>query len=474
MKSKFVKAGIIVAGFWCGATAMGQDKPTLPQSQSGGGVYQSRFDQAFAEPNDGRIIQVQCAPACAAPANCGPAAACGPAACGPAAGGPNGCGPMAGCNGGQGCNGAGCEDKPWALVSIFDDGCGGNSLLDKGWTIGGWTSIGYQNNPDGAFTGNGGFLDDREWDKLNLNQQYLFLERKAVSEHGCWAWGARGDIMYGVDGNEGQAFGNNPGRFDFQNGFDHGIYEWAFPQLYAELAKDKFSVKLGRFFTPTGYEVFPPAGNFFYSHQILWYNGEAFYHTGALATYVVDEKLTISGGYFLGWDTGFDQLNGGSEMSFNMAYNFTDKTSLAYFGANGNQGWRGQGGLNGLILSHKWTDKVMTVSQFDVFVSDNPVNFNVDAVPQDDVSFVQYAFYEFDPKWKAGVRYEWYEADETSYNTLTFGVNYKPNANLVIRPEVRHNWAPGVMGGAPGTIAANMQEVYGDNTIFGIDAVLTY
>lgn len=466
MKSKFVKAGIIVAGFWCGAVANGADRPSQPRSAAN--VYQSGFEQVFNEENAGKIVPVEGTNACAAPAT----AACGPAACTSAAGGPNGCGPATGCNGGAGCGGAD-EQKPWALVSIFDDECGRNPLVDKGWTIGGWTTFGYQNNPDGAFTGNGGFLDDEEWDQLNLNQQYLFLEKKAVSENGCWAWGFRGDMMYGVDGNEGQAFGNNPGRFDFQNGFDHGIYEWAFPQLYAELAKDKFSVKLGRFYTPTGYEVFPPAGNFFYSHQILWYNGEAFYHTGALATYVVDDKLTLSGGYVLGWDTGFDQLNGGSLMLFNVAYNFTDKTSLAYFGANGNAGWRGQGGLNGLILSHKWTDKVMTVSQFDVFTSDLPVNFNVDGVPNDNVSFVQYAFYEFTSKWKAGARYEWYEADEVSYNTFTIGANYKPHPNLVIRPEVRHNWAPGVKGGLGG-VSDNMVRAFDDNTIVGIDFVLTY
>jgi hypothetical protein len=63
-------------------------------------------------------------------------------------------------------------------------------------------------------------------------------------------WGARFDAFYGVDGNEGQSFGNiNPGHWDFQNGFDHGAYEWALPQLYGELAYQDLSVKVGHFYT---------------------------------------------------------------------------------------------------------------------------------------------------------------------------------------------------------------------------------
>jgi hypothetical protein len=50
---------------------------------------------------------------------------------------------------------------------------------------------------------------------------------------------------------------------------------------------------------------------------------------------------------------------------------------------------------------------------------------------------------------------------------LTGGVNYKPHANLVIRPEVRYNWSPTNLVSAQNGAAFN-------NTVFAIDAVLTF
>lgn len=369
---------------------------------------------------------------------------------------------------------------PWTLMSVFDDDCGHNSLKDHGLTIGGWLSYGYSSNNDGAFTGQGPFLTHSERRAFNVNQQYLFLEKKADITKD-YDWGYRADFMYGVDGYEGQSFGNRPGKFDFSNtangfdqGFNHGKQAWAIPQLYAEVAKKDVSVKIGHFFTPTGYEVIPPTGNFFYSHQITWYNAEAFYHTGALGTWQVNEKLVLSGGWVLGWDTGFDQFRQGNMGMVGMAYTISDKTVLSTFNTFGNQGWRGNGTLSGLILSHKWTPKLMTVSQFDVLSTDNPTTFQVDGIAAKSHSFINYVFYELNPRYKAGYRQEWWKADGTSYQTHSWGVNYKPHANLLIRPEIRYMYAPGVVSGAAGSITNNIQKTYNGNTIFGFDIVLTF
>ena len=383
-------------------------------------------------------------------------------------------------------NGCGGPDEPlgdpWTLMSVFNDECGHNSLKDHGVTIAGWLSYGYSSNNDGAFTGQGPFLTHSERRNFNVNQQYIYIEKKADITKD-WDWGYRGDVMYGVDGYEGQSFGNHPGRFDYSNtdgntnfgkGFNHGQQAWAIPQLYAEVSKKDVSVKLGHFFTPTGYEVIPPTGNFFYSHQITWYNAEAFYHTGALATWNVNEKLVMTGGWVLGWDTGFDQFRKGNMGMFGIAYTISDKTVLSTFSTFGNQGWRGNGTLSGMILSHKWTDKIMTVSQFDVLSTDNPTTFQVDGVAAKSHSFINYVFYEFNSKYKAGYRQEWWKADGTSYQTHSWGVNYKPHANVLIRPEIRYMYAPGVIGGAAGSIADNINKTYNANTIFGFDVVLTF
>src|SRR5690606_28962718 len=117
---------------------------------------------------------------------------------------------------------------------------------------------------------------------------WLFAERVAAN-NGNWGLGGRIDAIYGVDAQKMQAFGNpgagirNSGSFDAS--WDNGIYGWALPQLYGEVANDELSIKVGHFFTPIGYEVLPSTGNFFYTHSYTMFNSEPFTHTGALATY---------------------------------------------------------------------------------------------------------------------------------------------------------------------------------------------
>ncbi|MFO1044564.1 MAG: outer membrane beta-barrel protein [Planctomycetaceae bacterium] len=419
------------------------------------------------------------APACAAPS----AAACVPSApaCDPkAVFADPGCAPGCGLVGGE-------LGEPWSMVSLFDDGCGNNRLKDNGWIVGGHTQFGYQNKPDGAFTGNGPYLNQKEWGQLTLNQQYLYIGKVADGSKGL-DWGFRADIMYGVDGNEGQAFGNvNAGHYDYLNGFNHGIYEWALPQMYAEVAAGNTSVKVGHFYTIVGYEVVPSTGQFFLSRQLTFWNSEPFTHTGALATHKVNDKLSVSGGYVYGMDTGFYQYGGGSAFLGGFTYNLSDKTQFIYSVLAGDMGWRGDGAINSWILSQKWTDKFSTVHQFDILNSNLtvdaagvprqgniPADFNTAAggfIAQNSLGFINYAFYDINAKWKAGARMEIYSPDGQEYYTATYGVNYKPIANLVIRPEVRHMWSPNhdAYSGAGGSNIGLFNQ-----TVVGIDAILSY
>ena len=349
--------------------------------------------------------------------------------------------------GGLFANGDGCAEEkkePWALMSAFDDECGNNCLKDKGITVAGWMQFGYASNPDGSFTGNGPVLDDREWNNINLNQMYLYVAKVADGSNGV-GFGYRADLLYGVDGNDAQSFGNQAGKWDFANGFDHGIYEWAMPQLYAEIASGNLSVKLGHFYTPIGYEVVTSPDNFFFSKQITFYNSEPFTHTGALATYKVDDKLSLIGGWTLGWDTGFNQNLGGNNAIIGATYAASENTTLVYSAAFGNFGVRGDGSINSFILSHKWSDKLVSVHQIDMLGTNSGGNLaNPESLTAgDSVSFINYSFYQLSDKLKAGARQEWYKADGVSYNTFTYGVNYQVTPNVVVRPEMRHNWAPG-------------------------------
>ena len=461
----FGTAGLLVASaLYAEEPGLCAPAPSRPVIQ-GGGCCDKIYEDA-AE----RLKNLN--PGCSAPAGCAPAASvCDPNAvfngCGSACGG--------GCGGGCGFLSGELGD-PWTVMSLFDDECGKNHFKDNGWVMGGFTQFGYQSNPDGAFAGNGPFVSQKEYKFFGLNQQYLFLGKVADGSKG-FDWGFRGDLIFGLDGNEGQAFGNiNPGHFDYLNGWDHGAYEWALPQLYAEVAMGNLSVKAGHFYTPIGYEVIPSNGNFFLSRQLTFYNSEPFHHTGALATYKASDKLSVIGGYVLGMDTGFYQYNGGSSVIGGFTYTIDDKTSLIYAGIFGNLGWRGDGAINSAILTRKWADKFSTVHQLDVLNSNLGTNFNAPiagggGIAGDSVGFINYAFYDVSAKTKAGVRYEWYKADGTSYQTLTGGVNVKPMANLTIRPEVRYMFSEGNSQTYTGPSYSG--QLF-NQTVFGIDAILTF
>src|SRR5690606_21833194 len=122
----------------------------------------------------------------------------------------------------------------------------------------------------------------------------------------------------------------DPGHWDYLNGWDHGYYGWAMPQLYAEVAYGDLSVIAGHFYTLLGYEVVPATGNFFYSHAFTMYNSEAFTHTGVLATYSASDNLTLYGGWTLGWDTGFNQFGGGSSFLGGASVGITDDATITY------------------------------------------------------------------------------------------------------------------------------------------------
>ncbi len=53
---------------------------------------------------------------------------------------------------------------------------------------------------------------------------------------------------------------------------------------------------------------------------------------------------------------------------------------------------------------------------------------------------------------------------------MTAGVNVRPHANVVIRPELRYQWAPTVERG--GANPAGLPS--GNSAIFGVDAILTF
>lgn len=341
-----------------------------------------------------------------------------------------------------------CElGDPWTL---FGRGCDEPKL-----NIGGWIQV-------GGYTDNNDLFFDGQDDRVNLHQGWMFVEKVAeAGDNGEMGFGFRFDAMYGTDADDTQAFGNTTDGGGNLRGWDNGPnftrgggYGWALPQAYIEMAKNDWSVKVGHFYTLIGYEVVTAPDNFFYSHAMTMFNSEPFTHTGAVATYNASDDLTVYGGWTLGWDTGFDQLNNGSSFLGGFSTTLTEDASFTYITTFGDFGWRGSDAYShSMVLDTTLTENVNWVLQSDLL--------RVGSTGEDNVGLNSYMFYTCNERLSFGSRTEWWKGDSLtgyaphggtlpagggshSYYASTYGMNYKINSNLIMRPEYRYDYSPAV------------------------------
>jgi hypothetical protein len=418
---------------------------------------------------------------------CGCETACGcaeEACCEPECGCESTCGDLS-CDGG-GCDAAGC-----AVGSCFDalacGDCGAEpwSLfgdVGHGINVGGWAQLGYHTAALPAF--------NNRPDEVQLQQGWLYAE-KALDTSNGFDIGGRLDYVYGTDAQNTQAFGIANDHWD--NGWDNGGangYGHALPQAYAEVGYGDLSVKLGHFFTIIGWEVVGAPNNFFYSHAYTFNFSEPFTHTGALATYNATDDLTVWGGYSLGWDSGFED-NGDAYLG-GASLGLTDNITAIYASTIGRfnelQGTAEgaeSGYMHSLIFDVTLTDKLQYIFQNDVLESDRADG----QTGRSTVGINQYLLYSINDCLAIGGRFEWWHVDSTStllggnaaatdaddfdVYALTFGLNYKPHSNVIVRPEIRWDW---IDTSAAGLAAASAQLEDGDDDqfTFGMDTIFLF
>jgi hypothetical protein len=413
------------------------------------GTYAS--NALAAQPNDIQLVSCDCGePAC----GCEAPAWCDEAACCDAAPGCDSC-----CDSGCGLGlgrlddllscGDCCLGDPY---SLFGEHCG--------WSAGGWVQLGYHTSANGLF--------NTRPDELQLQQGWVWAE-KAVDGSCGFDIGGRIDYLYGTDGPNTQAFGTDPRGWD--NSWDNGgDYGHAIPQLYVEAAYGDLSVKAGHFFTIIGYEVVAATGNFFYSHAYTMNNSEPFTHTGALATYNASDDLTFYGGYVLGWDSGFDDNGdaflGGVSAQLTDTWNFTYATVAGRF-AEARFNAVETGYMHSMVSQYDLSDSLLWVAQSDYLDTENAAGaLNRKAYGQN-----HYLIKTINDCWAVGTRFEWWSnktAATGRYNVYasTVGVNYRPHANVLVRPEIRWDWDDERQAG--------LEDGDDSQTTFGIDTIITF
>jgi hypothetical protein len=335
----------------------------------------------------------------------------------------------------------------------------------------GWIDMGITGNADRPNSHYNGPLAPNDRDDFQFNQNYLVVEKALDTENKCWDLGGRVDFLYGSDWIYFAAPGaelHSDGSPDWNGTNEYGL---GVPQAYAEIGHNNLSFKLGRFYTIIGYESMMATSNFFYSMNYAVRYAEPTTHTGGLFTLKANDALSL----YLGGVNGGDRVDGLVD-SFavlgGFAYAPKEKKWALNFGAM-------SGGLEPTLdstvfaprtyfstyLTYNFTDKFQSVTQWDAGWQQN---YNLQDDTADFWSVTQYLFYTLNPCWKAGLRYDLFTDDQATrlgglrfggtpggnplplpsgnagtVQAITAGLNYTPNNNLRIRPELRWDWYQG-------------------------------
>lgn len=295
----------------------------------------------------------------------------------------------------------------------------------NGLSVGGFNQIGYHTRDLLSF-------NHRE-DKLNQHQNWVYIDQAANPCAGR-NFGFRIDGLYGLDAQEIQAIGNSPtgAPTGWDNSWDNGSFGFALPQAYVEYATEETTLRLGKFLSPIGFESVPSVENFFYSRSYARTFTEPFTHTGLLVQRSVQPGLTTFGGVTAGWNSAFENTDNGFNLLTGFNYCLSDKVTVGMASSLGDTGYRGSGVLQTANLQVQVTEKILWGIQGDF----------LNLQTNDEIGFTNYVFYCQNRCLSFGSRLEWWKSDQFGGGSastwgVTNGINWRPHANVVIRPEVR-------------------------------------
>lgn len=358
-----------------------------------------------------------------------------------------------------------------------------NSLTD--WTAEhhlrffGWANGGYTQSSTGE-----GLLAvepraNRFGDTWLLNQGAFVLERTLVPE--AWSWGFRAEFYMGADAAllhplNGIGPSQTP-RF----GYD---FRQAYFSLHAPILTERgVDLKLGRQYTPLGYETAMAPYRPMYSQAYAWIYSQNGATTGAIATIHVDPKLDVIGGATLGVNSLFDwRGRAPCYIARGIYWLQTDKrTKLVGTFYTGPQPIAAASGHVGQWQNEVELQLVHNVNRRLTLVSET--NFGSDK--RDPAN-------ELNTSWWYGTsgfgivhvhrlldvntRAEWFDdADgsrtgkKANYGETTAGLNFMPKRAFNLRPEFRYDLANNAVFGPAGT-----SRLVSHQWTFAFDAMLKF
>jgi hypothetical protein len=367
----------------------------------------------------------------------------------------------------------------WLLMDLLKDTWLGRGLESSGTQVYGWIQQGFAGNPDSPrdrvnFGTNYGWRSN----DYRLNQAYFILENTLEHED-TFNIGYRVDFLAGHDapffvanGLLSDFTGFNPssgvgvdGPKSFREVNRVGL---DFPQFYLEahlprlLTLGGIDLRVGKFYTLMGREVYPGADTDFYSRAYENVYATPFTHTGVLATWHATSTFDVIAGVVRGWDVFKDNndmvsFHGGFIWnSPDKRYNWTTAWITGPEQPDNNRDYRS------LVTSYL-TAKFGTADAWVVSAGGHvgyETNAAVDAATGRLKDAKWYGttvnlFYAVDPTLRLGTRLEWFRDDQgtrtaqlgrpgfaADFFDFTVGITYKPHRSVIIRPELRVDWSP--------------------------------
>lgn len=361
--------------------------------------------------------------------------------------------------------------------------------------LGGWLQQGVTFNPDDPSNRlNAPVLFNDRANDYQLNQLYFYLGRQVQVDGMGWDWGGRLDLNYGTD----SRFVTVPGLEEHDDrtprwNSETSDYGLAVPQAYIDIATPLGPYgsvfRAGHFYALGGYETFAAPDNFFYSHAYTYLYGEPFTHSGGMWFARLSPTLSVAVAGTTGWDSFYSELDEWG-VRFGILKEFNEGQTTLALTAHAGDDFTGITTAQGTMDdARSWASMVMKrylhpqiyyVFQGDygrqeqaVVLLDNTNNtVGFDAGQWWGLN--QYLVYQWNKKWSAGLRAEWFRDEGNSrvgvpieyvgtgpafngndYFAITGGVNWKPHSNVLLRNEIRWDSSdvesnPSVPGGIAG------------------------
>lgn len=364
------------------------------------------------------------------------------------------------------------DQQPWwqdlldgekRVLSGVNDGLKPAGISVSGYMLMGVTTT--SNDPKNPPSGFGnlpaGGLVYRS-DDFQLNRLLLSFSRKPQPFFGGWAVGGVSTIMYGTDYFALQSRGLETHR-NFTNKWnDSGsgvlgdaLMGIAMPNLYAIAAKDDVTVKMGHFYHPGAFEQFDSLGtglaySVTYSSSFVAFR----FITGAEVDWKMDKQTNLVGGIHRGhrnWEDNNNHVNGYGGFRWKSEDGRTTFNYIADVGAEDDAG-NNQQFVQSIVASQKFTEKLGVLFHSDYGYVENA---GAGGDSAQFASLVTYLFYDLNPNWVVGCRYEVFnDIDGTRvrprpgfpglapgvWQQFALGAVYKMTPDVWLRWGLRWDW----------------------------------